>query len=129
MKVNLDMEGEIQSAARSIERWFDDLWDEVQPVVDEYTDKVFEEAYKRVPVDTGNLRSTIEVFLKRMAEKVIGQVGTQKTDYAHYQEFGTIIHDAQPYLRPSLRKYAEEFARAVASVVRSHARKARRYAK
>lgn len=130
-KVDLNVpRREIRSATRSIENWFDDLWDEVEPIVDEYADRVWKEAWEEVPVDTGNLRSTIEIILRREAMKLItAAVGTRKTTYAHFQEFGTSIHRAQPYLRPALKRHAQDFVDDVTTAVQAHARRASRYKK
>lgn len=58
------------------------------------------------PVDTGNLRSSIN-------HKVLeneAQVGTN-TDYAPHVEFGTSRQRAQPYLRPAFKNKREEVAK------------------
>jgi HK97 gp10 family phage protein len=128
VKLGEDFDRKWKAAVRNVEEWVDDLLPKMKPVIEEYADKVFEEAVREVPVDTGNLRSTIEQIFEEMAESVLkAMVGTQKTTYAAYQEFGTTIHEAQPYLRPALKKYAKEFVKAVADTVQEHANDAHRY--
>jgi HK97 gp10 family phage protein len=129
-EINLgqDFKRKWKAAVRAVEEWTDDLHDAVEDVVEEYAEKVFDTATKEVPVDTGNLRSTIEQILMDGAQKVTkALVGTEKTTYAAYQEFGTTIHEAQPYLRPALKKHAEDFVRAVADAVQDHADNASSY--
>ena len=58
------------------------------------------EAQDIVPVRTGQLRDSIEVFDgDDKNEKLIGSV---TTTYALFVELGTSRMDAQPYLRPAL---------------------------
>ncbi len=122
VKIGNDLDKKISAAVKNVEQWLDDLPEKLDPVIQDYADKVFDEAVREVPVDTGNLRSTIEQILERQAGTVVkAYVGTQKTTYAAYQEFGTSIMNAQPYLRPALKKYAKPFVKAVAEAVKDHA--------
>lgn len=118
----------VQVASDRVQDWVNDLWDKLDAVVDEYADKVWDTAWDEVPVDTGNLRSTLEITLKKQALRIVkGLVGTNKTTYAGYQEFGTSLMGAQPYLRPALRQHAEDFVRECERVIKRHARAANQY--
>jgi HK97 gp10 family phage protein len=60
-----------------------------------------------VPVDTGNLRASIESRVIRNNDGgITGVVGTN-TDYAAFVEFGTSKMGAQPYLRPAVEQNRE----------------------
>lgn len=59
-------------------------------------------AQRYAPVDTGTLRDSISGSIERMMEAVVLRLEVG-VDYGIHQEFGTIYHDAQPYLRPALR--------------------------
>jgi len=59
------------------------------------------------PVDTGNLRASIESRVIRNNDgKITGVVGSN-VKYAPFQEFGTSKMGAQPYLRPAVEKNRE----------------------
>lgn len=123
-----DMRTQWRAAIGNYERWKSDLADKFEGVVDDYAEKVFDTANDEVPVDTGNLKSTIEIILQEAADSFRKAfIGTRKTTYAAYQEFGTSIMEAQPYLRPALKKHADAFVKALARTVTKHAAQASRY--
>lgn len=69
-------------------------------------DRVKAEAKRLVPVRTGRLQRAIDrtaPFPGRSGERKIS-VGVKRPQsrYAHFVEFGTENHAAQPYLRPAL---------------------------
>ena len=77
---------------------------------------IAKEARRLAPVDTGTLRDSIEVTDDRDARiygkmngpgisVYVGPVGsTEDGDvfYAKFQEFGTVNHSAQPFMRPAI---------------------------
>ncbi len=77
---------------------------------------IAKEARRLAPVDTGTLRDSIEVTDDRDARLYgklngsgisvyVGPVGsTEDGDvfYAKFQEFGTVNHGAQPFMRPAI---------------------------
>jgi HK97 gp10 family phage protein len=130
IEIGDEIKTEWRTVARNLERWLKDLHDELQEVVDTYTDKVFDEANRKVPVDTGNLKSTIEEkFMEKALEFVKGFVGTEKTDYADHVHFGTWKMEGRPFLTRALKKYKKPFIKAVAKTVTAHANKADQYKK
>lgn len=58
------------------------------------------EATRLVPVDTGNLRSTIG-YLYRQGDKTIQLYADAR--YAYFVEFGTRFQAARPFLRPAVK--------------------------
>lgn len=125
-----DVKRQMKEAGDAMAEWLDDLMGEVEDVVEDYIEKVFDEALRRVPVRTGNLRSTIEIVMEDIAAKAVieAMVGTKKTTYAAFVEFGTKNMSAQPYLVPALKKYIEPFVDAIRRTVKKHAKKAHTYA-
>lgn len=75
----------------------------VQKLADKILEKkakeIRDEAKRLAPVDTGNLRDSIDCF------KIVDYwyVGSPLS-YAAMVEFGTIKMAAQPYLRPAIEK-------------------------
>lgn len=69
-------------------------------------------AKRKVPVDTGNLKSTIQT----------SEVGPTTvwvhdgTDYGVYQELGTYKMAAQPYLRPAVERVAKTLGKKFAGL-------------
>lgn len=62
------------------------------------------EAYAKdiVPVDTGNLRASIQYIIDVAEKSVYIGVSFSDADYAHYVELGTYKMAAQPYLKPAV---------------------------
>ena len=58
------------------------------------------------PVDTGNLRSSIQTEVDETGNNVIATVGTA-TEYAAYVEYGTKRMAARPYLVPAFESNRE----------------------
>jgi HK97 gp10 family phage protein len=71
--------------------------------------QVQEEAKRLVPVDTGALRDSIEVFEGNEENERL--IGSKTIPYAIYQEVGTPKIKKQPYLRPALDHVVSEFKR------------------
>lgn len=63
--------------------------------------RVTNKAKRLCPVDTGNLRSSINNELRSENGHLVVRVGTNVA-YAPYVEFGTRRMRAQPFLRPAL---------------------------
>lgn len=74
-------------------------------------------ATEYAPVDTGNLRSSID-YDTDVNEKVM-IVGTN-VEYAPYQEFGTYKMAAHPYLRPALENHLPEYEDILATTLASY---------
>lgn len=92
--------------------WINGTVNRAENIVEEYADKIHQMAITDVPVDTGNLRSTIEIRLKRtFLAGIVARIGTDKTTYALHVEYGTQAMDAQPFIRPAFWRYREPFLR------------------
>ena len=76
------------------------------------------DARRNAPVDTGNLRASLESTVVDLAETatLAGAVGTD-VRYAIFQEFGTAVMDAQPFLRPALRDNKDFIAEQLTTAV------------
>lgn len=60
------------------------------------------------PVDTGRLRSSIQMVKGKDRDGVYVEIGTN-VEYAVFVEFGTSRAHAQPFLRPALAEAAAHF--------------------
>ena len=63
------------------------------------------------PVDTGNLRQSID----HKTEKNSVHIGTN-TEYAPYQEFGTVKQKAQPFLTPAVERNKKQIQKIVRDI-------------
>jgi HK97 gp10 family phage protein len=88
----------------------------VKKVNRKYADLIFKEAIDRCPVDTGNLRSTIEEIVEAAGMRIL--IGTRKTTYALYVALGTKNMDGQSFLRPAFEMYAADWLREVKRAIR-----------
>jgi len=108
----------VRKLTLGVEGWVDGTAEQAEALIQEYAEKIWKEARERVPVDTGNLRSTIEVRLtKTFLRGIRAKVGTDRTTYAIHVEYGTQMMDAQPYLRPAFRKFKDDFLSDLADVL------------
>lgn len=75
-----------------------------EPTMTDIVLQIERDAKKGAPVDTGNLRASIEseVHLED-ADTVAGFVGTN-VEYAPFVELGTSRMGAQPFLRPAVEE-------------------------
>ena len=71
------------------------------------------DAKLRTPVDTGNLRSS----LNHTVEPTEATVGTN-VEYAPYVEFGTVRQAPQPYLRPALDENKAKINAIISTAIR-----------
>lgn len=70
-----------------------------QATVPVLTEAIFDDSQRYVPVLTGDLRSTGRTEYEDGRGYVV--YGGEDVDYAPYQEMGTSVMAAQPYLRPA----------------------------
>lgn len=57
------------------------------------------------PVDTGELRATIRLEPGAVVHRIWAGDVAGGVDYHLYQEFGTSVMAAQPYIRPAVYQY------------------------
>ena len=67
-----------------------------------------------VPVDTGNLKSSIQTTQEG---PLTALVGPRDVDYAVYVEYGTSRMAAQPYMRPAAERVQPAFLAAMRQIV------------
>lgn len=66
------------------------------------------------PVDTGALKQSISFLgLSKSLTNIYGEWGIRdpKVHYWMFQEYGTIYHPPQPFIRPAIQKYYPTFHR------------------
>jgi len=71
------------------------------------------DAKLRAPVDTGQLRASIQ----HQVNEDSADIGTNVT-YAEYLEYGTSRQRAQPFLRPALDENEQQIRNVVAEILR-----------
>ena len=67
---------------------------------------ILEEARKRVPIDTGALKSTLRIAMMPNRKDVSVRAGNSRVKYAGVVEFGRAAfnpYNPRPYLRPAVR--------------------------
>lgn len=68
-----------------------------------------------VPVDTGNLKNSIQTMMESDVSAVVGT----PVHYAIYVEFGTSRMAARPYLLPALERAKKPFVEAMKKILRT----------
>lgn len=63
-------------------------------------------AQRKAPVDTGTLRRSIKLSLKKGGMRAEIEA---EADYAPYQEYGTRFMNAQPYMKPAFNEQEGKF--------------------
>ena len=72
------------------------------------------DAKNSVPVDTGNLKNSIQTEIASNFEATIGPRGVE---YDMYVEFGTSRQTAQPYMTPAAENARPKFEQAMNNLV------------
>ena len=80
--------------------------DDVKRVVRNNGARMHAEAIAKAPVDTGNLRRSIELNIK---DSGLTAEVEATAEYAPYVEYGTRFMTAQPYIRPAYIKQRKKF--------------------
>lgn len=81
------------------------------------------EARRRVPVDTGNLRGSIDNDIRTGRNTITAMVGSD-VPYSIHVEKGTKHMEAQPYVRPAIDSEIRDLMRRVRETVNKAARSA-----
>lgn len=81
---------------------------EIIELIEDITEKVWEEARENVPVASGEGKRSIKKDFAAIASDLIGEVRAEKF-YLRFVEDGTVNQEARPFLKPAYRKYLPEF--------------------
>ena len=84
-------------------QFLDSYSGEVEQILTDTAFVIHDEQVRTVPVDTGDLRSTIHVEQQGPIELSVVE-GNEKIDYGPYVEYGTEHQPAQPHARPAAEK-------------------------
>jgi hypothetical protein len=87
-----------------IERELFGIGGQVYNHIRELGERVEAEAQRRAPVDSGRLRNSIRLEMRRTPGKIIATVSS-RLDYAIYQERGTGIYAGRGMIQPRRGKY------------------------
>jgi len=108
--------------ADDLESMADEVQDAIDGAVQKTALQVERSAKQRAPVDTGNLRASIQTVPDGLAQRLVGT----NVEYAPHVEFGTQPHaitptdaegsdgvdhpgtPAQPFLRPAIREHESD---------------------
>lgn len=102
-KFTVELKGGDRAVA-DIKRYYEKRKPQVERVILQAGHRIEYESKKRVPVDTGRLRSSLTTAEDRKSDEFKVRVGTN-VEYAPYVEFGTRKMRAQPYLLPAFKMY------------------------
>lgn len=87
---------------------FDELDDVVEEKLEEAMTtvvlKIEADASRKAPIDTGNLRGSIEGIVLGWVGEVLEAAVGSPVEYSQYQEFGTRYMDPNPYLEPAIEE-------------------------
>ena len=100
----------------SEEQWRAGVIEDVGKEITETAYKIERDAKLTVPVDTGDLRKSIETEIKGTGSSTSAEVGTD-VEYSEHVEFGTSRQYAQPYLIPSFNDNVEDLQRTLESIL------------
>lgn len=106
MKINISYDNGLLNIANYIENNFSEI-------IGQGAETVCEDAKGFCPVDTGRLKSSINVKLSGNTAVI-----SADTEYASYVEFGTSKMSAKPYLVPALLSKKQEILSAVAEMIK-----------
>lgn len=81
-----------------------ELQDELESAATDIGVRIRSTAQRLAPTDTTRLRDSIEHVVEELATHRLRAIVGTNVEYAPYQEFGTAIMEAQPYLRPALEE-------------------------
>ena len=107
VEINIDLDG-VEDFKDAMERFDSAMQTHVHEQLASWAAEVKASATQRVPVKTGNLRSTI--FAK--VQEWVAEIGAEAT-YALYVEFGTRHMLAKPYIYPALQEYLPQLERVI----------------
>lgn len=103
----------------TLDRLWNDLESRLEAIIERGVKRIERLAKEKAPVDTGNLRASIESIVEKVAlDTIRGEAGTN-TEYAPYVELGTRYMDAQPYLRPAFDEVVPDVVEDVKQAVRN----------
>ena len=104
-----------------------DVQNDARRVLREMADKIADDARRRVPVDTGALRSTIRPWVsKKTLDASVsagGKSGGVDVYYAHFVEHSTKKKPARPFLYPAGRAHEQETEERLTAVMYEALRK------
>lgn len=116
MKIDVQMQG-VAEAMKKIKDYEVEKLDEVKEIVAASAVTIESNAIARTPVDTGNLKGSINTRI--YDDGLSASIGTP-IEYAPYVEYGTRRAKAQPFLFPSFEaeipRYLADIKKALGDV-------------
>jgi HK97 gp10 family phage protein len=109
MSVTISIQSNVTPLDAAIEHM-----ERIEEIVSHYAGLIEERAKTLVPVKTGALRASITTHLNGLVAEVTAGEGLS---YAVVVEYGGHNRPSQPFMRPAIEAYADEFVRAIIAVV------------
>ena len=107
MSIKVDVKG-LEKALKDIKNWSDERQKGVKSTIEDTANKIEKSQKDKVAVLSGETRDSIT---KEKEDDFSYKVGPKKPDgfKAHWIEFGTVHHGAQPFIRPSLEENRNKY--------------------
>lgn len=102
---------------KSEEGWSKKVTQNIVAEIEKTAFRIERDAKLTVPVDSGDLRKSINTDVKTKSTGVTAEIGTD-IEYSEFVEFGTINQRAQPYLIPSFDKNVANLENAINNILR-----------
>ena len=110
MQVDIKIRG-VEAVDKAISRFWEQSQKTLGEAMKDVLTSVYRDAYQLCPVDTGALRNSILISMKRRRVWIEGYIsasgGAYGRRYAAYVELGTSRQAAQPFLMPAVRQNYE----------------------
>lgn len=97
---------EVKLKNKFFDKYAKDTQSKIADVITKGVLSIERSAKGNCPVDTGNLRASINSSVEKGSDGVTGQVGTA-VEYAQFVELGTKKQSAKPYLYPALKEHEQ----------------------
>jgi len=123
--INVKVVG-LKTVTSNIDRYSKEIDIGVQGAMEKVTELIVEKARSLAPVETGDLRASVQTAVRKMASDIVTGSVEATIKYAQYIEFGTSTQKAQPFLTPALE---EGLAILGKEMQEAHRRAARRLSK
>lgn len=109
---------------RGLQTFAADIGKAVDAGVQQTAEAIAQEAQRLVPVDTGALRTSIEVFGAGGSGARTVEAG-QGLDYAAFVEYGTAKAPAQPFMTPAAARHRADLPKNIAAQLKALEKRSR----
>lgn len=115
-------QSELRKLVKNINRYGKHIEKQVQDEITYTAQEIRGDSINRVPVDTGRLKKSAFVNMKRNG---LGAEIGHRTNYAAFVEFGTTKQKPQPYLMPAFETNTKQMMTRIKKILRNRKNKFR----